>query len=226
VLLSGGGDPEALGPVVERLVTEVRRGTAAAPTIGVLPGGSRELIDAVTRLGSAAGVTVTELPTAPATSDVLPLNALVVGDGDAAQLLMALGEVVSDVRGLVHRGASYLGIGAGAAIAADTVLLGGSEIGGVAVGPAATDAETEVEAAAGLGLIDLTVVPAAATSGRVGLGVAAIEAELTDRILGLDLDTTLVIGEGELELLGRGSMWELSAGDDGVTVRTSRASTE
>jgi hypothetical protein len=131
VLLSGGGDPEALGPVVERLVTEVRRGTAAAPTIGVLPGGSRELIDAVTRLGSAAGVTVTELPTAPATSDVLPLNALVVGDGDAAQLLMALGEVVTDVRGLVHRGASYLGIGAGAAIAADTVLLGGSEIGGV-----------------------------------------------------------------------------------------------
>jgi cyanophycinase len=54
--------------------------------------------------------------------------------------------------------------------------------------------------------------------------VATIEAGLTDRIVGLDDATTLSIRDGALELLGPGSMWELVRADDGVLVRTSRAS--
>lgn len=225
VLLSGGGDRKAVRRVVDRLCRELAsKAGASKARLGVLAGGdpvTREVVDAV---APPLGVDAVHLPETPQTGDLLTLAGVLVGDGDAAQQLMAFGETISDLRGLVHRGASYAGIGSGAAIAAEQALLGGSEVGSVPVAPTTSETEREVELTAGLGLIDLTVLPHAAASGRIGLGVATIEAGLTDRIIGLDDATTLSIRDGALELLGPGSMWELLRTEDGVLVRTSRAS--
>lgn len=224
VLLSGGGGRKAVRRIIDRLCRElVERDGAATLRLGLAAGSDQVTAEAVAVVASKHGIEVVELPATPHTGDVLTLAALVVGDGDAAQQLMAFGETVTDLRGLVHRGASYVGIGSGAAIAAEQALLGGSELGGVPVAPTVAEAEQEVELTAGLGLIDLTVLPHAAASGRIGLGIAVIEAGFTDRIVGLDDETTLAISDGALDLLGPGSMWELVQADDGVLVRTSRA---
>ena len=67
------------------------------------------------------------------------------------------------------------------------------------------------------------MLPQAAQLGRLGIGIAACEAGLIDRVVGLDANTSLVIAAGAVELVGSGSMWEITAGDEAVTVNTRSA---
>lgn len=236
VVLSGGIDQRAAAAIAARLLDDTvgaadveRSSNRGASQIGVLIRGPEPALvlaelQAVFGDGSCQLV---ELWDELEPARIQSLDALVVADGDAAELLAACEPVVADIRGAVHRGRSFWGIGAGAAIAAETAIVGGYTVGGVQVAPRlSTDAVPEVEIAPGLGLIDIAVLPGAAQLGRLGIGIALCEAEVLDRVIGLDGDTSLVISEGQLGLHGTGSMWELSAGPQGAVTVTTRAAAE
>lgn len=161
---------------------------------------------------------------------LLTADGIFIGDGDPAALLAALEPVAVDIRRLISEGTPFFGLGAGAVVAAEAALVGGFEIGGVAVAPGlTTDGDSEVRFAAGLGLVDLPVVAAAAQLGRVGLAIACCEADLAAGMLAIDEGTTLVVAEGALDLIGGGSLWQVRADRDDdrggirVVVETVRA---
>lgn len=72
----------------------------------------------------------------------------------------------------------------------------------------------------GLGLVDLTIDVHAVQAGTLARLVAAAEAEFVTAGLAIDEDTTLVVGEGALEVRGTGSVWRVVAGDESVSVAT------
>lgn len=227
VVLSGGIDTESAKPIASRLLRDlgqVLAGDDRLPRVGILARGVESAL-VIAELRAAFGdgnCELIELDGVVATEQLLPLDALVVTDGDAAASLAALEPVLADLRGMVHRGTSFWGIGAGAAIAAELAIIDGFEIGGVAVAPRlSTDVASEVQLATGLGLIDITVLPGAAQLGRLGIGIAACEAGLLDRVIALDAGMSLVIESGAIRLVGTGSMWEIAADANGiVTVGT------
>lgn len=224
VLLSGGLDQATLPLLLDRLFAQLLPAPGASNAkLGIAAGAEASFVSALQDAAATHGADVVLLPAAPQTGQLLTLSGLVVGDGDAATQLMNFSTVITDLRGMIHRGASYFGVGSGAAIAAESVLLSGNELGGVLVAPPLAQPDGEVEFAPGLGLIDLTVLPHAARLGRIGLGVAVIEAGLIDRIVALDDAATLVIGDGRIELFGVGSMWQLEQTEHGVLVQTRRA---
>nr|WP_225750984.1 Type 1 glutamine amidotransferase-like domain-containing protein [Pseudoclavibacter sp. Marseille-Q3772] len=230
VVLSGGIDQDAAAPLASRVLSDSKHGAdasaTAVPVVGVLcRGTTTPLVLAELRAALGDGnCEVRELAGELNAADILALDALIITDGDASQLLEACAPVVSDIRGLIQRGASFWGIGAGAAIASEVAIIGGSAVGGVAVAPKlSTETTHEMQLAQGLGLVDITVLPQAAQLGRLGIGIAACEAGLIDRVVGLDANTSLVIAAGAVELVGSGSMWEITAGDEAVTVNTRSA---
>jgi len=114
------------------------------------------------------------------------------------------------VRLLVSDGLPYVGFSAGAAIAADRALLGGWLIGDVPVCPQdASEDLDEVELGEGLGLVDLAVDVHAAKWGTLTRLVAATEAGMVRGGVAIDEHTALVVGEGALTVLGRGSVWRV-----------------
>ena len=238
IMLVGGARTEALCPLVDRFARLVAARAGASPRVAVivaaaqpslvlaeaerLLGGRFELVPLVAQL-AADGSGEVELGFDG--HELLAVDGVVVADGAAGPLLGAIAHRAGDLRRRVHEGMPYCGVGAGAAIAADRALVGGHEIGGVGVAPETTDpGGPELVLAEGLGLVDLTIVPHAAQHGRVGLAVAAIEAGLVDRAVAIDDDTALAVGEGGLEILGAGTVWQLADSEAGVVVRTARAS--
>lgn len=232
VVLSGGIDQHTAAPVAARLLRDMAATSQQAsknsevPAVGVIIRGAESpLVLAELRAAFGDGsCEFHELAGVIQTGDILGLDAVVIADGDAAELLRACAPVLADLRGLVQRGTAFWGIGAGAAIAADMAVIDGFEIGGVPVAPRISmDVATEVQLAQGLGLIDITVIPGAAQLGRLGIGIAACEAGLLDRVIALDANTSLVISDGGISLTGSGSMWEITAADAGVTVASRSA---
>jgi cyanophycinase len=138
------------------------------------------------------------------------VDGLVVGGGLTPAYLEAVAPLVDQVRLLVSDGLPYVGFSAGAAIAADRALLGGWLIGDVPVCPqdAAEDLD-EVELGEGLGLVDLAVDVHAAQWGTLTRLVAATEAGMVRGGVAIDEHTALVVGEGALTVLGRGSVWRV-----------------
>lgn len=241
-MLVGGARTEALRPLVDRfaelaaahraerasdrppriavVVAAARPGSVLAEAERML-GGRFELVPLVARL-DADGRGEVELGFDG--HELLDVDGVVVADGPAGALVAALDHRAGDLRRRVHEGMPYFGVGAGAAIAADRALLGGHEIGGVAVAPETTDpGDPELRLGPGLGLVDLAIVPHAAQHGRVGLAVAAIEAELVDRVVAVDDDTALEVGADGLRILGAGSVWQCTGADSGVVVASARA---
>lgn len=152
--------------------------------------------------------------------ELLSCDTIVISGDNPAQLLGALQHRVVDMRRLVHEGAAYLGIGAGAALASDIAWLGGNAIGGVPVAPALDP--VELDFGEGIGLIDITVIPDAVAAGRVGLAAAAVEARIVDRIVAIDAGTALEVAEGTLAVRGSGSVWQFELVDERVTLATVR----
>lgn len=237
VLLAGGGETEALRPLVNRFLDRVvARAAGHRPRVALivaattpkpvviemerLLGGRAEIVALLAELdASDTGTVVSGFDG----GELLNADGVLITDGHVTGLLAALEHRAGDVRRLVHDGVPFFGIGAGAAIAADRALAGGHEIGGVAVAPVlTTEPDAEVTFEPGLGLVDLAIVPHAASHGRIGLAVAAIEAGLIDRALAIDTDTAIEVGEQGLDLIGAGSVWQLTGTDSGVVVSTMR----
>jgi cyanophycinase len=175
-------------------------------------GGARQAEVLVTEVGPGQVFSTTVL------SDV---DALVVGGGVTPAYLDAVAPLVDQIRLLVSDGLPYLGYSAGAMIASDRALVGGWRIGGVEICPEeASEGLDEVELREGLGLVDLTVDVHAVQAGTLARLVASAEAEFVTAGLAIDEDTTLVVGEGALEVRGTGSVWRVVAGDESVAVAT------
>lgn len=148
-------------------------------------------------------------------------HAVLVGGGLTPAYRRAVEPIAGELRRLVASGLPYLGFSAGAAIAADTALLGGWRIGGVPVAPEwASEDLDDVTAEAGIGLIDLTVDCHAAQWGTLTRLIAATEAGLVDGGIAIDEDTLLSIGTSGLRVAGAGTVWNVTATPDGVSVRS------
>ncbi|MDN4649041.1 Type 1 glutamine amidotransferase-like domain-containing protein [Curtobacterium sp. PsM8] len=207
----------AVGRTVPRIALLSVAGTdgsspSSTADIAEVLGGSRAAEVLVTEVAAGGVFDTTVL------SDV---DALVVNGGRTPDYLDAVAPLVDQIRLLVADGLPYLGYSAGAMIAADRALVGGFRIGGVEVCPeSASEGLDEVELREGLGLVDLTIDVHAVQAGTLARLVAAAEAEFVTAGLAIDEDTTLVVGEGALEVRGTGSVWRVVAGDESVSVAT------
>ncbi|WP_439691801.1 Type 1 glutamine amidotransferase-like domain-containing protein [Curtobacterium sp. SP.BCo] len=207
----------AVGRTVPRIgLLSVADAAGASPSstadIAEVLGGARQAEVLVTEIAPGAVFDTTVL------SDV---DALVVGGGVTPHYLDAVAPLVDQIRLLVSDGLPYLGYSAGAMIASDRALVGGWRIGGVEICPEdASEGLDEVELREGLGLVDLTIDVHAVQAGTIARLIASAEAEFVTAGLAIDEDTTLVVGEGALEVRGTGSVWRVVAGDESVAVAT------
>lgn len=181
-----------------------------------------ELVAAFEQLAKIQPVAVLSPENAPiepgAFADV---DGIVVWGGLTPAYRTSLEPAFGELRRQVAAGAPYLGFSAGAAIAAERALVGGWKIGAVEIGAegAAEDLE-QVTVAPGIGLIDLAVDVHAAQWGSVSRLIAATEAGLVDGGVAIDEHTALVVGEGPLRVIGRGSVWKVTPDSGSVRVST------
>lgn len=206
------------------------------PRIGVLlvvqedtgevePGGEEphtKYVRMLTAVAACEPLVTTVIEGAEATSAVLSeIDGLLIGGGLTPAYLDAVAPLIDEIRLLVADGLPYLGYSAGAAIAADNAIVGGWKIGDVPVCPEETAEDLdEVTVADGIGLVDLAIDAHAAQWGTLGRLVAATEAGLVDGGVAIDENTVLVVGEGALRVVGTGSVWRVTPGDEGVVVST------
>jgi cyanophycinase len=234
-LVGGGWHPDYFGALYRTFVAEAEARAAGAgrvvPRIGVLLVLSEEdSADEVRGRYSGALKSVASCETVVHTvaegetfgSAVLNgIDALLVGGGLTPAYLQAVAGLIDEIRLLVADGLPYLGFSAGAAIAADSAILGGWRIGEVPVCPeeAGEDLD-EVTLAEGLALVDLAVDAHAVQWGTLARVIAATEAGLLDGGVAIDESTVLIVGDGALRVEGRGNVWQVSEDSAGVLVRT------
>jgi len=152
---------------------------------------------------------------------IADVDGIAVGGGVVEDVRAGLEPVFDEVRRLVADGVPYLGISAGAMIAAEGSLGGGSRIGGVVVSPEDPDeAGEELEIEAGIGLVDVAIDVHVAQRGVLSRLVAAVESGLIAGGLGIDERTALIVGEGALRVEGTGSVWRVLPAEGGVLVST------
>ncbi len=149
------------------------------------------------------------------------LDGLLIGGGHTPSYLAAVTPIIDEIRLLVADDLPYLGFSAGAMIAADSAIIGGWRIGDVAVCPedAGEDLD-EVTVVEGLGLVDVAIDVHAAQWGTLARLVAATEAGLVDGGIAIDEFTVLTVDDDEIRVVGSGSIWQVSVGEDGVVVST------
>jgi cyanophycinase len=230
-----GGGPFAASDAAAPFLAEATARSAAVgrtvPRIGLLSvagssaaGVSPSTADIAEVLGGArqAEVLVTEIAPGEvfSTTVLSDVDALVVGGGVTPHYLDAVAPLVDQIRLLVSDGLPYLGYSAGAMIASDRALIGGWRIGVEICPEAASEGLDEVELREGLGLVDLTIDVHAVQAGTLARLVASAEAEFVTAGIAIDEDTTLVVGEGALEVRGTGSVWRVVAGEESVAVAT------
>ncbi|OII13590.1 Type 1 glutamine amidotransferase-like domain-containing protein [Curtobacterium sp. MCBA15_008] len=230
-----GGGPFAASDAAASFLAEATARSAAvgrtvprigllsvASSVGASPSSTEDIAEV---LGGARQAEVLVSEIAPgevfSTTVLSDVDALVVGGGVTPHYLDAVAPLVDQIRLLVSDGLPYLGYSAGAMIAADRALVGGWRIGGVEICPEeAAEGLDEVELREGLGLVDLTIDVHAVQAGTLARLIASAEAEFVTAGLAIDEDTTLVVGEGALEVRGTGSVWRVVAGDESVSVAT------
>ena len=176
----------------------------------------------LTRVAECEPVVTAVLEDGVFSSPVLSgIDGLLIGGGLTPAYLDAVAPLIDQVRLLVADGLPYLGFSAGAMIAADTAIIGGWMIGEVPVSAEHTGEGLEdVTVAQGLGLVDLAIDVHAAQWGTLSRLVAATEAGLVDGGIAIDEYTVLIVGDDSLRVIGRGSVWQVDSGDDGVLVST------
>ncbi|CAN5182651.1 hypothetical protein BH11ACT2_BH11ACT2_10000 [soil metagenome] len=149
------------------------------------------------------------------------IDALLVAGGLTPAYLDAVTPLIDEIRLLVGDGLPYLGFSAGAAIAADTAIIGGWKIEGIPVGSEETGEDLdEVTVVEGLGLIELAVDVHAAQWGTLARIIAATEAGLIEGGVAIDEFTALILGDDSVRVVGTGSAWRIVQHDDGVLVST------
>jgi cyanophycinase len=231
-LVGGGRDDEYDGEVYVAFIAEAAARASVAgrttPVIGVLLVGegedAAEYAEAyrsqLVRAGDCDPRVTTVAQGDLFTTDVLTgIDGLVVGGGHTPSYLDAVTPIIDELRLLVTDSLPYLGFSAGAMIAADTALIGGWRIDGVPVLDEDFSEELdEVTVTLGLGLVDLAVDVHAAQWGTLTRLIAATEAGLVEGGVAIDEYTALIVGDDEFSVVGRGSVWQVVAHEDGVLV--------
>jgi len=230
--LAGGGWSEAMFTVFLREAQARAAGAGRViPRIGVLLVAdenqsaaeySAKYAAVLASAGSCDPVFTVLQDGAEATSALLSgIDGLLIGGGLTPAYLEAVLPIVDEIRLLVADGLPYLGFSAGAAIAADTAIIGGWKIGDVPVGAEEIGEDLEhVTVEEGLGLVDLAIDVHAAQWGTLARLIAATEAGLVDGGVAIDEDTALVVGDDDPYVVGVGSVWRVTPGDTGVVVST------
>jgi cyanophycinase len=233
-LVGGGRDDEYAGEVYEPFIAEAAVRASALdreiPRIGVLLVGggdeaaeyARSYRDQLLRTAPCEPVIEWVDGSGHFASRVLgDIDGLLIGGGHTPSYLAAVGNITDEIRLLVSDGLPYLGFSAGAMIAADHAIVGGWLVGDVPVCPEDTAEDLEeVTIAQGLGLVDLAIDVHAAQWGTLGRLIAATEAGMVDGGVAIDEFTSLIVGEGELRVVGSGSVWKVAPDDNGVLVGT------
>lgn len=228
-LVGGGVSSAHAAEVFRTFLSEVTLQAALAgrdePVVAIITVGvdSAHATELAASLGDGATPrhsTLTPGDTASLTA-VSAVDGILIGGGVTPDYLATLLPIAGEIRRQVSAGVPYLGVSAGAMIAAERALIGGWRIGGVEVTPEhVSEGLDEITLVQGLGLLDVTVDVHAAQSGSLSRLIAATEAGLIDGGLAIDEDTVLVVGEGALEVLGAGSVWRVSQAEGGVLVST------
>ena len=152
---------------------------------------------------------------------IADVDGIAVGGGVVEDVRAGLEPVFEELRRLVTDGVPYLGVSAGAMIAAEGSLGSGSRIGGVVVSPEDPDeAGEELVIELGMGLVDVAIEVHVAQRGMLSRLVAAVESGLIAGGLGIDERTALIVGDGALRVEGAGSVWRVLPAEGGVLVST------
>lgn len=230
--LIGGGattleDAALYAPFLEEAALRARRPRPRIAVISLHPEAEEKAVALGELLAGAATGPIdvhlsTGRPGEPIGLDAIAdVDGIAVGGGVVEEVRAGLEPVFGELRRLVAAGVPYLGVSAGAMIAAEGSLGGGSRIGGVVVSPEDPgEPGDELEIAAGIGLVDVAVEAHVAQRGTLSRLVAAAEARLIGGALGIDERTALIIGEGRLRVVGTGSVWRVMRTDGGVLVST------
>ena len=161
-------------------------------------------------------------PGAPIELDAIAdVDGIAVGGGNVENVRAGLEPVFDELRRLVADGVPYLGVSAGAMIAAEGSLGSGSRIGGVVVSPEDSDEPgDELEVEVGIGLVDVAIEVHVAQRGMLSRLVAAVESGLIAGGLGIDERTVLIVGDDTLRVEGAGSVWRVLPAEGGALVST------
>ena len=152
-------------------------------------------------------------------TDLGNADGIFIGGGITPGYHRAVMPAADTVRGLVASGVPYAGFSAGAMIAGDQALLGGWRIGGVPVAPEdVNEGLDEVTLDAGLGLVDLVVDVHAAQYGTLSRAVGIVDAQLAERVVAVDENTSLVVSSAGVEVVGNGNVWAVQPGESSVQV--------
>jgi len=231
-LLGGGAlepaDAPLYAPFLAEAAARARAAGRTAPRVAIVsihPGGP-DRAEVLRGVLAAAGAVEAHVMSSPggeplALTAIADVDGILVGGGIVEQVRAGLEPLFGELRRQVAGGVPYLGVSAGAMIAAEGALGGGSRIDGVLVAPedpAEPGPEFEVEA--GIGLVDVAIDAHVAQRGTLSRLVAAVESGLIDGALGIDERTVLIVGEGGLRVEGEGSVWRVLPGDGGVLVST------
>lgn len=232
-LVGGGWLDEPDGAVFRAFLDEARARASAAdredPRVAVVvvrDGDGAEHAAALVAAAAPAGPFDAHVTAVAHDGELLAtafadVDGILVGGGLTPRYRELLEPHFGELRRQVAAGVPYLGFSAGAAVAAERALVGGWRIGGVAVAPeeAGEDLD-ELTVAPGIGLVDVAIDVHAAQWGTLSRLVAAVEAGLVEGGLGIDEHTALIVGEGGLQVAGRGSVWRVLPADQGVLVST------
>ncbi|BDV31947.1 Type 1 glutamine amidotransferase-like domain-containing protein [Microbacterium terricola] len=234
-LIGGGATTVADAPLHAPFVAEAvqRAGHAgrARPRIAVIslhPEAAEKAValgELLTEAASGAAIEVhltAGRPGEPIGLDAIAdVDGIAVGGGVVEDVRAGLEPVFGEVRRLVADGVPYLGVSAGAMIAAEGSLGGGSRIGDVVVSPEEPgEPGDELEIEAGIGLVDVAIEVHVVQRGMLSRMVAAVESGLIAGGLGIDERTALIVGEGGLRVEGAGSVWRVLPTEGGVLVST------
>ncbi|WP_157008512.1 Type 1 glutamine amidotransferase-like domain-containing protein [Agromyces laixinhei] len=159
-------------------------------------------------------------------SAIADVDGIAVGGGFVEEVRAGLEPLFGELRRQVADGVPYLGVSAGAMVAAEGSLGSGSRIGGVLVAPEEPAADgsaepgQELEIESGIGLVDVAIEVHVAQRGMLSRLVAAVESGLISGGLGIDERTALIVGDGRLSAVGTGSVWRVLPTEGGVLVST------
>lgn len=236
--LIGGGattvaDAALHAPFVGEAAARARAAGRARPRIAVisLHPEAQEKAAALAELLTAAGAgdgdeieaqLITGRAGEPiALTAIADVDGIAVGGGVVEEVRAGLEPLFGELRRLVSVGVPYIGVSAGAMVAAEGSLASGTRIGGVLVAP--EDPEEpgfELEIESGIGLVDVAIEVHVAQRGMLSRLVAAVEAGLISGGLGIDERTALIVGDGRLRAEGSGSVWRVLPTEGGVLVST------
>lgn len=149
------------------------------------------------------------------------IDAVVVAGGPTPAYYASLRPAFDAIRRLVRDGGAYLGFSAGAMIAPQQAILGGSRWHGVDVCPEEwSEGLDELEIAEGIGLFPHPVEVHVAQAGTLGNLVALAQDGVASTLLGIDEDTSLLARpDGTWTQHGGGAVWSVEAQDASVSVR-------